>query len=422
MFCYPSHLKQKHVIMNKKYRMDDKMNTPCNVKIKSNVGNKIKQGYPLILKDNVLNIEVLQQEGMIIHLLNEQDDYIATAYYGEQNKGIGWVLSLNEKEPIDQNFFERKIQSAIKARHSFYTDKHTTAFRIFNGEGDGVGGISIDYYDGYYMVQWYSKGIYEFRDYVYEALMYAPNYKGIYEKKRYNHQGQYVKQDDFVQGNEAEFPIVVKENDMNYAIDLNDGAMTGIFLDQRNVRRSLREKYAYNRVILNTFSYTGAFAIAALHGGAQKTINVDLAKRSLDKTINQLQVNHFNSSKEEIRVMDVFRYFKYAQRHQLTYDVVILDPPSFARTKKKVTFSTTKDYPYLIKQAISITKQNGIIVASTNNASFGMKKFKKMIQDGFKDTKAQPQIIEEQQLPQDFKTNINYPEFDYLKVLFIRVT
>lgn len=402
--------------------MDEKMNTPRNVKIKNNVANKIKQGYPLILKDNVLNKEVLQQEGMVIHLINEQDNYIATAYYGEQNKGIGWVLSLNKKERINQNFFERKIQSAIKFRQSFYNNKHTTAFRIFNGEGDGVGGITIDYYDGYYMVQWYSKGIYEFRHDVYNALTHAPNYKGIYEKKRYNQQGQYVKQDDFVQGNEAEFPIIVKENEMNYAIDLNDGAMTGIFLDQRHVRQSLREKYAYNCVVLNTFSYTGAFAIAALHGGAQKTINVDLAKRSLDKTSHQLQVNDFNPSKEEIRVMDVFRYFKYAQRHQLTYDVVILDPPSFARTKKKVTFSTAKDYPYLIQQAVSVTKQNGVIIASTNNASFGMKKFKKMIQDGFKNTTYHPKIIEEQQLPQDFKTNKEYPEFDYLKVLFIKVT
>lgn len=390
------------------------------IQIKRREADAIKRGYPLILKDAVDRLDSFIKEGDLLRLIDEQNNYIATAYYGVQNKGIGWVLARNETERVDETFFNNKITAAITARDPFFADKKTTAFRVFNGEGDDIGGLSIDYYAGYYLIQWYSEGIYCFRDIIYKVLENAPNYIGIYEKKRFDHQGQYMEQDDFVQGKEAVFPLIIKENGMNYAVNLNDGAMTGIFLDQRNVRQLIREKYASKKNILNTFSYTGAFSIAALHGGANKTVNIDLAKRSLEMTREQMEVNDFDPEHEEIRVMDVFNYFKYARRHELAYDVVILDPPSFARSKK-FTFSTAKDYPALLKDAIAITKKDGVIIASTNNASFNMRVFKGFIDKGFKLAKRRYEIKEEQSLPSDFKTSKNYPEFNYLKVVFIKV-
>ena len=103
-----------------------------------------------------------------------------------------------------------------------------------------------------------------------------------------------------------------------------------------------------------------------------------MAKRSLAKTIEQFSVNHIDYEAQDIKVMDVFHYFKYAQRHALQFDLVVLDPPSFARTKQ-MTFSTAKDYPKLLKDTLAITAKNGIIVASTNNASFGMKSSKALL-------------------------------------------
>ena len=126
------------------------------------------------------------------------------------------------------------------------------------------------------------------------------------------------------------------------------------FPDQREVRLAIRERYASNTDMLNTFSYTGAFSVAAALGGAIKTTSVDVAKRSLAKTIEQFSVNHIDYEAQDIKVMDVFHYFKYAQRHALQFDLVVLDPPSFARTKQ-MTFSTAKDYPKLLKDTIAIT-------------------------------------------------------------------
>src|SRR5690625_4228526 len=210
--------------------------------------------------------------------------------------------------------------------------------------------------------------------------------------------------DDFVTGTRGEFPLIIKENGMNYAVDLNDGAMCGIFLDQRNVRQVIRDTYARGKNVLNTFSYTGAFSIAASLGGATKTTSVDLAKRSLPKTIEQFSVNGIDFEAQRIHVMDVFEYFKYAHRKKLSFDMVILDPPSFARSKK-YTFSVAKDYTKLVTEALSITAKNGIMIASTNNSALSMRKFKTMIHKGFQEMKTSYRILEEYTLPKDFRVD-----------------
>ncbi|PAF36585.1 RlmI/RlmK family 23S rRNA methyltransferase [Terribacillus saccharophilus] len=390
------------------------------VKLKSKFITDIKNGYPLLSKEAVETSGVTMDEGSLLRLVDPSGRYIGTAYYGLQNKGIGWVLAFKEQEKIDAKFFVKKISAAVARRKNLYEAEDTTAFRVFNGEGDGIGGLIIDFFDGFYMVSWYSEGIYSFREDIYQALEEVVEARGLYEKLRFNTNGQYVEQDDYVSGEKGEFPLIVLENGMKYAVDLNDGAMTGIFLDQRNVRKALRDHYSEGKTVLNTFSYTGAFSVAAVLGGATKTTSVDVAKRSLPKTIEQFAVNEIDYEAQDIKVMDVFDYFRYADRHDLKFDVVVLDPPSFARTKK-ITFSTAKDYPKLLKDTLKITNQGGIIIASTNNASFNMKKFKSFIDKAFTESNTRYKILEEHQLPEDFTVPNNYPEFNYLKVVFIKV-
>ncbi|SDC91922.1 23S rRNA (cytosine1962-C5)-methyltransferase [Terribacillus halophilus] len=390
------------------------------IKVKPKSVKDMKNGYPLLTKEAIDTAGMTMAEGSILRLVDSNRKYIGTAYYGLQNKGIGWVLTRKEQEKIDTKFFVKKISEAVAKRKNLYETEDTTAFRVFNGEGDGIGGLIIDFYDGFYMVSWYSEGIYSFRDDIYQALSKVVTVRGLYEKLRFNTNGQYVEQDDYVSGEKGEFPLIVLENGMKYAVDLNDGAMTGIFLDQREVRKALRDHYAKGKTVLNTFSYTGAFSVAAVLGGAIKTTSVDVAKRSLPKTIEQFAVNEIDYEAQDIKVMDVFDYFRYAARHELKFDVVVLDPPSFARTKK-ITFSTAKDYPKLLKDTLKITNQGGIIIASTNNASFNMKKFKSFIDKAFTESNTRYKILEEHQLPEDFTVPHNYPEFNYLKVVFIKV-
>ena len=376
------------------------------------------RGYPLISRDAVQHPDQLTEEGSIIQLFSSKGKFLGKGYYGEQNKGIGWILTDKQNEKIDQLLFSRKLKAAFEKRSSLFADPETDAFRIFNGEGDGIGGLIIDYYGGYLVIQWYSAGIYSFKREIISAISEQLESRGLYEKKRFDTKGSYMEDNDFVSGEEAPSPLVVKEKGIRYAVHLNDGAMVGIFLDQRNVREAVRHVYAEpDSRVLNTFSYTGAFSVAAALAGAHTT-SVDLAKRSRPKTREQFEVNGLDPDQHDIVVMDVFDYFKYAMRKNLLFDMVILDPPSFARSKKR-TFSTAKDYPALLEDAIAITKKGGIIIASTNNASFSMDKFKTFIADGFQRAGSTYAIRSQYGLPEDFTTNKSFKEGNYLKVVII---
>lgn len=396
----------------------ENMETELNIQVNSKLANKYKGGYPLVTKQVMNNTKSLE-EGALINLVDERNIFIGKGYYGKQNKGYGWILTRNKDEKIDQSFFERKIKAALDKRKSFFNDKETNAFRVFNGEGDGIGGFTIDYFDGYYLINWYSKGIYTYSDYVIASLKNLAQFKAIYQKKRFREDGKFIEEDGFVEGERGQFPIIVKENGVNFAVYFNEEAMVGVFLDQRDVRRTIRDKYAEGKTVLNTFSYTGAFSVYAALGGAAKTTSVDLANRSLPKTIEQFSVNGIDYEAHDIIVEDVFHYFKYAGKKNLKFDMVILDPPSFARSKK-MTFSAEKDYKNLLKEAIVITENNGVIVASTNSASFDMKKFKGFIDAAFKESNCNYEIKEEFTLPSDFQTISQFKEGNYLKVVFIK--
>jgi len=380
---------------------------------------KYQNGYPLLEKESIINWNLVTTEGNLINLFDKKKKFIAKGYYGKQNKGYGWVLTLNQSENIDELYFSRKIKDAVKYREDFFKDKTTTAFRIFNGEGDGVGGLTIDYFDGFYMITWYSLGIYRFKDFILNALKKEVNYRGIYQKKRFDLKGQYIENEtDFICGEEATAPIIIKENSVNFAIYLDDGAMVGLFLDQREVRKRIRDNYSKDKSVLNTFSYTGAFSVFASLGGATKTTSVDLAKRSLSKTKEQFTINKIDIEKQDIIVQDVFEYFKYAIRKNIKFDMVIVDPPSFARSKKH-TFSVSKDYVKLLKDIINITDKGGTIVASTNYANLTMDKFKSFVDKAFRESNRTYKIKQSFSLPKDFRVSYKFKEGDYLKVLFI---
>ncbi len=379
-----------------------------------------QNGYPLISNESLVDWSKVSEEGTVVNLLDGSKKFIAKGYYGKQNKGFGWVLSKKKSEKIDVGFFIDKIKSAIAHRKAFFESFETTAFRIFNGEGDGIGGLTIDYFDGYYLLTWYSMGIYTFKNDILDALKSSTDYKGIYQKKRFDAKGQYLEDNsDFICGEKAPEPLIVKENGANFAIYLDDGAMVGVFLDQKDVRKTIRDKYSKGLTVLNTFSYTGAFSVFAALGDAKETTSVDLANRSRVKTQEQFSVNNIDLEKQHIIVEDVFNYFKYAVRKKLSFDLVVLDPPSFARSKKH-TFSASKDYTKLLKEAIQITNKNGVIVASTNASNFDMKRFKTFIDKAFKELNIKYNIEEAFSLPKDFRVSEKFREGNYLKVVFIR--
>ncbi|WP_211221934.1 class I SAM-dependent rRNA methyltransferase [Lacticigenium naphthae] len=386
------------------------------VKIRKIGAQRILSGSPVIEPLDFAK-KVERTEGTIVSLFDQANQFVAKGYIGAESKHAGWILTKDQTEEIDTDFFVRVFKRAKGNRQAFELNEDTNAYRFLNAEGDGLGGLTIDNYAGFYVFSWYNEGIYKWKDTIIEAFTKSvPDFKGIYQKIRFSME---EKPEDFVTGKKAETPLIIKENGIKYAVYLNEGQMTGIFLDQRNVRRKIMEEYAVGKTFLNTFSYTGAFSVAAAMAGATQTTSVDLANRSLERTTEQFEVNGLDPADHFIRVMDVFDYFNYAKRHKMTFDVVVLDPPTFARSKKK-TFSVEKDYVKLIEEAIQVTEKDGVIIASTNSWKLKSETFESFIEEAFHNQNARYEIEEQFSLPEDFRTNPYYSYGDYLKVMFIR--
>ena len=378
--------------------------------------HKFKKGYPLIQKEDLQQVPAPLPTDWLT-LIDSKGQRLAEGYLGEQNKGIGWLLSWHG--PINQSFFQQLFEISRKKRTSFEKDSLTTAYRLFNGEGDGIGGLIIDRYADYAVFSWYNETLYQKKAELLTAFRTVyPDIIGAYEKIRFSTKN--LPESQFLYGEQAPEPLLVTENGVQFATYLNEGLMTGIFLDQKEVRGRLVDGFAVGKTVLNMFSYTGAFSVAAAMGGAVATTSVDLAKRSLPNTTEQFEVNHLNLAPQKIIVMDVFDYFKYASRKGLSYDMIILDPPSFARNKKKV-FSVAKNYGELVKDSIDILTDKGTLIASTNAANLSLAKYKKMVITALQEKNVRYKITDTYQLPADFQVNPNFPEGNYLKVLFIEI-
>ena len=378
---------------------------------------KIKAGNPLLQMEDFPN-ELSFDEGELVELVDSRQKFVAKAYLAKQNKGVGWVFSLDNADSFNEAFFKKQFEKAKRKRTDLQSDPETTTYRHFNAEGDGIPGVTIDHYDGFAVVSWYSEGIFRYQTAIIAAFQVVfPETKGIYEKFRYQRKDGLISR--YVRGDAAPTPLIVKENSINYATYLDDGLMTGIFLDQREVRGALTERYAAGKRVLNTFSYTGAFSVAAAMGGAIETTSVDVANRSLERTKEQFAVNNLDGEQQKIYVMDVFDFIRYAIRKELQYDVTIIDPPSFARTKKR-TFSVTKDYTQLLEELIQITAADGTLIVSSNAANYKEKNFKQDIAQAFKNSRCDYRIMETFHLPNDFAVPPGSKTSDYLKVFIIK--
>ena len=383
------------------------------IRVSKRVEKKLAKGLVLLEASDLENINLKDQE---VEVYRQEGNFLGTAYLSQQNKGLGWFVS-TDKVTFNQAFFETLFRQAKEKRKAYYQDELTTAFRLFNQEGDGFGGLTVDLYGDYAVFSWYNSYVYQIRKVISEAFRQVfPEVLGTYEKIRFKGLDY---ESAHVYGQEAPDFFTVLENGVLYQVFMNDGLMTGVFLDQHEVRGSLVDGLAMGKSLLNMFSYTAAFSVAAAMGGASQTTSVDLAKRSRELSQAHFQANGISTDDHRFIVMDVFEYFKSAKRKGLTYDVIVLDPPSFARNKKQ-TFSVAKDYHKLISQSLEILNQGGIIIASTNAANVSRQKFTEQIDKGFAGRSYQ--ILNKYGLPADFAYNKKDESSNYLKVISMKVS
>ncbi|MCE4956934.1 class I SAM-dependent rRNA methyltransferase [Macrococcoides caseolyticum] len=381
--------------------------------LKKNKQEKFKQGYLLLENDDIYQKHDIK-EGELFTVQTDTGEHLGTFYCGLQHRGFGWKVSDGYINSLDTSYFMHLFEAAKAYRLSLFNATDTNAFRLYNGEGDGLGGFTIDDYNGHLLIQWYSKGIYQYKHTIVEAIMQVFDYQSIFEKLRYDknvstHQ---------ITDETVEFPIMILENNLNYMIDLNDGAMTGLFLDQRDVRKKLLKLETKGNALLNLFAYSGGFSVAGATNHYHTT-NVDIAKRSIELMTQNFAINDINLDEQTFYTLDAFDALKYFARHLKTFDCIVIDPPSFSRHKKKV-FSVKDNYHELIEASVPLVNYNGYLILSTNASNVLLKQFKQMIEETLKPI-CNYEIESVMGLPKDFKTTDKYKPSKYLKVVTVKI-
>ncbi|WP_028124923.1 class I SAM-dependent rRNA methyltransferase [Eremococcus coleocola] len=386
------------------------------MQLRKRASHRIKNGGRLIQAADLVDSQDLNQygQGQIVTLTDSDHEFLAWAMVAQQNKGIAWVVSYDRDFVFNQEYIISLVETALKRRHFLFDSAQTNAFRLFNGPGDGLGGLTVDYYAGRLLFTWYNRGLYQYRDEILQAFQEkVKEIRAIFETIRFPLEpGQAPHQQSF--GPEGESDFVISENGLQYQISLGQDWMTGIFLDQRDVRQFIQSQ-AQGLAVLNLFSYTGAFGVAAASGGASMTLNVDLAQRAQEMTQQNYALNNLEfDSQNQVKIMDVFDYIDYSRRHQLRYDLVVCDPPSFSRSKKR-TFSALNDYGQLATRLADLVNPGGLLILSTNHSVYQREAFENDVRKALNQV-GSFQLIQAFSLGEDFPTTVDF-ESQYLKVL-----
>ena len=388
------------------------------IQLKKGSERPFYQGQLNIGQDD-LSDSVFLKDGEVVQLTDYLGKFIGYAMMSFEQKAYGWILSKDEEVPIEEGFIREKIITAISERAPLYNQDDTNVFRLFNEIGDGIGGLSIDNFNDHLFITYYSAGIYKIRNLVVQVLIEELSPESITEQTRFSAGGKMQIENNHVTGNKPG-TIQVTESGMRFNVNLDDGPMTGLFLDQRETRKSLlKNKHSHNETFLNLFAYSGSFSVAAALSG-MSTTSVDLAGRTTELVTDNFNINNVKADNHAIHIMDTFDYLKFAERKNYSFDTILIDPPSFSRNKKKV-FKVDRDYPKLIKEALKILSPDGRLILSQNLETSSLNQFKKQIDQTMKSMNIAYTLEDVKGLPKDFRTAKGYKTGKYLKVVTIHL-
>lgn len=386
------------------------------VQITGNSQRKVKDGYPLLVEDDLKDPSMKLTDGSFIALM-ASSQFMGYALVAKHRRQLGWVLSRDESETPTTDYFRKLFKQAL-VRRSTNFDPNLPQ-RVFNADGDGLGGVTIDRYQDYYVFTWYAQGIYQQREMLYAAFETATDhqFKGIYAKLRFN-VGEANLKSQLVTGEAAPEPLLVTEGDVTYPVHLQDELTTGLLLDMRPIRQWMAGAELQGKTVLNLFSQENGITAAAAVAGAAKTISIETNKKGAAATADQLAVNNIDPDKQEIRAIDVNSYLDYAAKHRLSYDVVVVTAPTFARVKKQ-KFQVANDLTALLENALPAVRRDGQMIVATTANNFSMKKFQEAVSAAFDDSDRTYTVSDTFRLPADFVTRKAYLASNYLKVLVL---
>lgn len=378
----------------------------------------IQRLHPWVFSGAIQRMEGSAIEGAWVEV---QDYKGATLGFGHyQNGSIAVrILSFGNNRP-EEDFYIRRFYAALQLRNaSGLPSQATNAYRFIHAEGDGLPGLIIDYYDGVAIVQAHSSGMHNDRQRITDAIqkVFSFQLKAVYYKSHGTLPGK-MRDDaseEYLHGMAA-VPHIIQENNARFYVDWEQGQKTGFFLDQRENRRLLGS-FSKNKKVLNTFCYTGGFSIYALNAGASLVHSVDASQKAIELTEKNLELNGFDKSIHRCFAEDTFDFLKDKQD---IYDVIILDPPAFAK-HRDARHQAVKGYQRLNTEAMKKIKQGGILFTFSCSQVVDRQLFYNTIVSAAIQAGRQIKVLHHLSQPADHPVSIFHPEGEYLKGLVLYV-
>lgn len=376
-----------------------------------------KRLHPWIFSGAIAKMSGTPDEGDLVKVYSADGEFLAIGHYQKSSIAVR-ILSFNDIA-IDQNFWNERIASAYNYRKQLglVNNSETNCFRLVHGEGDNLSGLVIDYYNGTAVVQCHSVGMFKNLDRIANALQQTMGEQltAIYNKSESTlpFKAGIENKDGLLWGE------IKTENALEYGnsffIDWIQGQKTGFFIDQRE-NRKLVEHYAKGKSVLNTFCYTGGFSVYALRGGAKKVVSVDCSARAIELTDKTVAMN-FPDAEHTSVVSDTF---KYLDNNKDEFDLIILDPPAFAK-HGKVLNNALQGYKRLNMKAIEQIKKGGILFTFSCSQAVSKEEFRKSVFAAAANTKRNVRIMHQLTQPADHPISIYHPEGEYLKGLVLQI-
>jgi 23S rRNA (cytosine1962-C5)-methyltransferase len=388
------------------------------ITLKTKKDQSLRRFHPWVFSGAIKKVHGAPVNGGIVEVQSNHGEFLGLGHYAEGSIAVR-VFSF-ENQPPEASFWLDKLRRAYEARKSvgLVGSKETTMFRLVHAEGDGMPGLIIDWYDGVAVMQAHSLGMHQQFPQLLEGLkdLFGDELKAVYDKsaKTLKKSGA-VSEDRYLYKN-GEPDLTASEYGIKFEIDWLEGQKTGFFIDQRENRRLLGQ-YAKGKSVLNTFCYTGGFSLFAMQAGAKTVHSLDSSARALDLVTNNIKLNGFDDSNHKNIKADAVEYLKDLDQD---YDIVILDPPAFAK-HMSARHQAIQGYKRINAHAIRQIKPGGMIFTFSCSQAVDKVVFNHTITAAAISAGRKVRILHQLHQPADHPVNIFHPEGEYLKGLVLLV-
>ena len=390
----------------------------ANLYLKKGKEESLRRFHPWVFSGAVHHTDEEIEEGDVVRVLDAEGNFLAVGHWQIGSITVR-VLSFNDIN-IDTDFWQARLKAALDLRVAIGLagQENNNTFRLVHGEGDNLPGLVIDVYGQTAVLQAHSVGMHKARKEIAEALLQVTNHeiRNVFYKSETTlpYKANLGQENGFIIGSTKD--NVAIENGLKFHIDWLKGQKTGFFTDQRD-NRALLERYSNHRNVLNMFCYTGGFSVYALRGGAELVHSVDSSSKAVDMARENVELNFPDSHRHEVFAEDAF---KYLDSMEAVYDLIILDPPAFAKHKDALK-QALKGYTRLNAKAFKKIKPNGILFTFSCSQVVTKDNFRTAIFTAAALSGRNVRILHQLHQPADHPINIYHPEGEYLKGLVLYV-